>query len=151
MDSDVFVSDEMMLTKDNATELEEYVLNSINEEAKNNPDYQDCPMLEKQDYLEYCKDYVRGVQQCGCESGIVSDLIYHTQTRQFVFDYESDIGTLVEQWIDGMGLEGCAFLVQDREGNADFTLNTFFDKLAWASYEETARDLMISAGFEDEF
>lgn len=154
-DHEVYVSDSLILTKDNATKLEKYVIKTINEAAANNYEAveydEDDPDQSKWEYLQNCKSYCLDVQQGGCISGTVGDLIYHNQTREFVRKYEDDIGELVKRWIDGMGLEGCSFLVKDKEGNTDFTLKSFFDKLAWSSYEETARDLMVAAGFEEDF
>lgn len=92
--------------------------------------------LEK-DVISYVEDqgnkddqnsYVKDVLNNGCVSGIVSGLIYTSDTHAFFEEHYNDIMALVERLEDDSGL-----MVQP-EGD----IKNWY---AWLAFEETLRDL----------
>ena len=127
------------LSKDNATDLESHVISWINAEER---DPEDHPTSIKAVVLDLMKD--------GCQSFNI-ELVSTRACRDFVAKFQRDIEALVTDWIDDGGVDMISFLWSDKEGDNVFTINRLYEKLACASFEETARNLMIEVGFDEDF
>ena len=85
--------------------------------------------------LAYCeiKAFFSDLQQHGCISGMISPLIYYTDTHKFYDKHYDEIEELREQYEDNIG--------ESIKIKGD--LKNF---LAWFAFEETAYQLAIELG-----
>ena len=90
----------------------------------------DC-LEYKQDAIEHLKD----VAYHGCQSGVVSNLIYYTDTNKFYNKYQDEIHELIASSID----EG---LLDDRTLSKAFTDNNFTNWATWFAYEVNAQNIL---------
>ena len=81
-------------------------------------------------------DFFKDLQQGGCSSGMISELIYYKDTYKFFDDNYSDIMDLVAS-LNEQGLE----IDLMKDGNIKNTG-------AWLAYEETANQLGANIGIE---
>lgn len=101
--------------------------------------------LEKhvaQDILERAEDYGNGAEgylkdlfHGGCQSGMVSHLIYYHDTRNFYAQYASEIDELYEEMSEELG--------ESPKMTAPIS-----NWLAWFGYEETAHKIANELGIE---
>ncbi|MCY4130075.1 MAG: hypothetical protein OXG15_12650 [Gammaproteobacteria bacterium] len=130
------------LVKPDANSLEEAVMNWINSEAA---DYRADP---HDDGTEAIVSVASDLIQGGCASGIVGGLIYYNETNAFFDEHEEQISAVICQ---------IAQIAHESGDNAEFILKHgpgikyIKNQMAWTAFEETARSLMIEAGFEDRF
>ena len=86
----------------------------------------------------------------GCESGMVSDLIYYSDTVKFYKKHRREIHELLRETMEGTGAKSPADLFGDKwerdDPMADDTNNQ--NLLAWFGFEEAARILASKAGFD---
>jgi hypothetical protein len=76
----------------------------------------------------------------GCQSGIVSELIYYKDTCDFYEGYEEEIWDLLEEQADSFGIKNILEFIGKLNGAKDVhNLEQFQNILAWFAYEETAR------------
>ena len=85
------------------------------------------------DILEYedesaIKYYISDVLQYGCQSGIVTSLIYYYQTRNFFSKYFEEILEVAEE-------------VKEEYGINNIDLN--YNSLSWLAYEEIVQRIAI--------
>ena len=76
----------------------------------------------------------------GCQSGMVSELIYYKDTTAFYREHKKEIWRLLDELLDDTGLERTQDLLRDWDGSdrwAEETPNQ--NLLAWFGFEETAR------------
>ena len=71
------------------------------------------------------QDVIVDVLNHGCASGIVSSLIYYSQTRKFFIDNMDEIFDLYNEYIQEFG-EGLGFEID-------------FNSLSWFAFEEVTR------------
>jgi len=95
-----------------------------------------------QDALDYSDEpedqlaYIEDVQQHGCSSGIVSGLIYYSDTAKFYENHNDEIWDIVNESADSRGYSVPEFIANL---NGDFSDDaTFKNLLVWFAYEETA-------------
>lgn len=81
------------------------------------------------------KSYISDVLQHGCVSGIVSDLIYYTDTKDFYISHMDEIEELKNE-------------VEDSLGEPLGIGTPMFNWLAWFAYEETTRKIADELGLE---
>lgn len=78
----------------------------------------------------------------GCQSGMVSELIYYSDTQAFFRKHKKEINSLLSDTLDGCG---CTVdeLFGDRWETSDPMAEDINNQnlLAWFSFEETAREL----------
>jgi len=77
----------------------------------------------------------------GCQSGMVSDLIYYTDTTAFYQEHRQEIQALITELADDCG---CSIgdLLRDWDKSDPFANETTNQNLlAWFGFEETARQL----------
>ena len=77
---------------------------------------------------EEIKDYISDVLQYGCQSGIVTSLIYTSDTKNFVKTYLDECLEILDNVIQEIGKPA-------------FTIDS--NSIAWLSYEETLKDLVM--------
>lgn len=102
-------------------------------------------------YIDRCDDYdsvndllrdMEDLQQYGCQSGMITDLIYYEDTVKFYEEYKEEINELLNELIDSTGcsiqeLFGDKYDKEDPLNINDFNKNLF----AWFGFEETANKL----------
>jgi hypothetical protein len=94
-------------------------------------------------------DCLADLAQQGCQSGMVSDLIYYRDTTAFYLKHKKEIWRLLDELLDDTGLERTQDLLRDWDGSdrwAEETPNQ--NLLAWFGFEETARNLAGAAGID---
>ena len=102
---------------------------------------------------DYNGSGVRGVIedlfQGGCQSGMVSHLIYYHDTLKFYRRYRSYIGDLLSDAIENTG-GGPSEVFGEKWDNTDPLASETQNQnlLAWFGFEETARILASRAGLE---
>ena len=74
------------------------------------------------------KDYMNDVLCYGCQSGIVTSLIYTSDTKNFVKTYLEECLEILDELIQEIGKP--AFIIDS-------------NSIAWLAYEETLRDLVV--------
>ena len=82
--------------------------------------------LDHIDNYDDPQDYFKNVLQNGCQSGIVGELIYFYQTKEFFKDYCDDILHIYSVYVE----EG---LIQQEREHMDS------NGLAWVGFEEALR------------
>ena len=82
------------------------------------------------------------LQQYGCISGIINELIYYDDTTKFFDKYKEEINELLSNLIDGTGLS-MQELFGDKFDNDDPLIVDYNNKnlLAWFGFEETVNNL----------
>ena len=82
------------------------------------------------------------LQQCGCISGMINELIYYDDTTKFFDKYKEEINELLSNLIDGTGLS-MQELFGDKFDNDDPLIVDYNNKnlLAWFGFEETVNNL----------
>lgn len=99
---------------------------------------------ESVDY-ESTDDLLRSMeelQQYGCVSGMIGELIYYDDTEKFFDEYKEEINDILSNLIDGTG---CSMgeLFGDKFDNEDPLVLDYSNKnlLAWFGFEETVNNL----------
>ena len=87
--------------------------------------------------------------QYGCQSGMVSELIYYTDTTAFYKRHKEEINGLLYKMIESIG-EGPDGLFGDKWNQEDPSALQALNQnlLAWFGFEETARNLTTRLGLE---
>ena len=103
-----------------------------------NIEYGDNPELIMEDLLQH-----------GCQSGIVSELIYYCDTMKFYKRHKEEINGLLCEIAESIG-EGPSGIFGDKWDMEDpLALQEFNQNLlAWFGFEETARKLTEKLGLE---
>ena len=120
----------------NETKLEKAVRTIINEGAT--------------DYEEGVAGYMEDLTQGGCQSGMVSELIYYADTVAFYKKHKDDINTLLYNLLSDTGYKNPEDLFGDKWEKDDPLALEDMNRnlLAWFAFEETARILADRAGVE---
>lgn len=79
----------------------------------------------------------------GCQSGIVGDLIYYSDTVAFYKRYKEEINELLYTLMEETGIYAPSDLFQDKWDNEDLLGNDAYNQnlLAWFGFEETLRNI----------
>ena len=122
--------------KANATPLEQAVLQWFNEKGE---DYEDG-------WRGACRDLEMG----GCQSGIVSDLVYYADTVAFYEKHRKEINRLLGEAIEDNGWP-VHMLFGNKWNNLDPLAQEEENQnlLAWFGFEETAHNLASENGYDD--
>jgi hypothetical protein len=129
--------DKMKKIKGATTKLERVVQKTINQYAEN--------------YSEPgAKGFLEDLMQGGCQSGMVSGLIYYNDTVKFYKAHKEEINDLLKDTLDGTGCTSPAQLFGDKWDAEDIFAEEQFNQnlLAWFGFEETARRLADKNGIE---
>lgn len=86
----------------------------------------------------------------GCQSGMVSGLVYYCDTCKFCATHRRDIDALLAGAMGDAGVSGPADLFGDKWDKSDPLAREMFNQnlLAWFGFEEAARALANRAGIE---
>jgi hypothetical protein len=133
------MSEKMKLTKENIEKLKgksaltDYVLDYV---------------LEQWDDYDNKTDIFMDVLEHGCQSGIVSSLIYYDDTTKFYDNYKAEINALLYEVMQETGIYNPLELFGDKWDREDPLALDVLNKnlLAWFGFEETLR--AISSKFE---
>lgn len=95
---------------------------------------------------ESVSDFIKNILNCGCESGIVGELIYYNDTLKFYKKFQHEIMDLLSNLLRGCDcttaeLFGNKWDIYDPLASGDYNQNL----LAWFGFEETLRN--IASGF----
>ena len=131
------------LVKPGANDLEQHVIDWINDGVSEGT--YDNPKSAVLELMEY-----------GCKNGL-GNLIRTSEQREFLDKYRAHIEVIIEELIDSTGES--EFLIRggeyDRSAQKfvanDFSFDGMHERFAWIGFEETARQLMIECGYEEEF
>lgn len=74
-------------------------------------------------------DVIKDLNQGGCQSGFIGELIYYSDTSKFYDDHEEEIETLLDDM-------GCS---RDDVGGDHFNIESYKNNAAWISFETTAQ------------
>jgi hypothetical protein len=94
--------------------------------------------MNEQEYTEALDDLLSH----GCQSGMVSDLIYYKDTVKFYDDHQGEIDSMLSDLCDDLGCSP-AELFGNKWDDSDPLARDTHNKnlLAWFGFEETARTL----------
>jgi len=83
------------------------------------------------------------VLRYGCQSGIVGELIYYSDTCAFYKRYKEEINNLLYELMNGTGLYSPTELFGDKWDSEDSLVTdcTNQNLLAWFGFEETLRNI----------
>ena len=89
---------------------------------------------------EEIKGFVGDTLQHGCQSGIVSSLIYYKDTNDFFDKFENEIEDLITQNMEEQGIKTRPLFIEGLNGSAE---NQTQEKnlLCWFVFEETLREI----------
>jgi hypothetical protein len=98
---------------------------------------------------EYAKDYDSGMsgfmsdlQQGGCQSGMIGELIYYSDTTKFYKKFQSEINELLSENLASSGLTITETFGDKWDNDDPLALDTYNQNLlAWFAFEETAFQL----------
>ena len=90
---------------------------------------------------------INELMQHGCISGIVSHLIYYTDTVKFYKFHMQEIDALLKEAFDSTGIKSPSELFGDKWDDDDPLAREQHNQnlLAWFGFEETARNLGMRA------
>lgn len=108
------------LAKNSTNQLEEYVANYA---------------LDNYSTDEEIKTFFSDLFQSGCQSGMISSLIYYQDTKEFFIKYEDEINELKEEFEESTGE---TLKISGKTSNF----------LAWFGFEEMARNIANRIGLE---
>jgi len=91
--------------------------------------------------LDEVKSYLNDVSTHGGVSGMISGLIYYSDTNKFYDKYEEDIEDLLEEFKDSSGYKNRAEAISNLNGSAE-NITQEKNLLAWMGYEEVARQIL---------
>jgi hypothetical protein len=96
------------------------------------------------------KDTLRDLLEHGCQSGMVSDLIYYHDTVKFYKKHQDEIGEMLAETYHSMGCGSVEHIFGDKWNKEDPLASGQLNQnlLAWFGFEETARKLADKAGIE---
>lgn len=104
---------------------------------------------QKQKAKEEYDSYLQDVLNHGCTSGMVSDLIYYTDTEKFYKKHLDEINELLKGMLEDTGLNLLELFGDKFDRDDPLCLETHNQNLlAWFAYEETARQILEEQGIE---
>lgn len=89
------------------------------------------------------KTYIfRDVLEHGCQSGVVSELVWYSQTTAFYKKYRDEINELLSEIMSETGLYNPSDLFRNWETEDLLAIDTYNQNiLAWFGFEETLRKI----------
>ena len=95
--------------------------------------------MNEDDYTDALNDLL----EHGCQSGMVSELIYYSDTVKFYNKHRVEIDNLLAETLEDLGCDGPAGLFRDKWDKTDPLARGDLNKnlLAWFAFEEIARTL----------
>ncbi len=98
----------------------------------------------------YEESFFSDLMNHGCVSGMVSGLIYYSETTKFFTDHKDEINKMLSSTLDECGLGCPSELFGNKFDTDDFLCieTTNMNLLAWYSFEETTRSVANQLGLE---
>ena len=99
---------------------------------------------------DYFESWFEDLMQNGCVSGMVSELIYYSDTTKFYEKHQERINEMLKDLMWEIGADNLAGIFGDKFDSEDpLCLETTNQNLlAWFAFEETARSLANEIGLE---
>ena len=93
--------------------------------------------------------YAEDILQHGCQSGIVSEMVYYCDTTKFYAKHKKEIQTMLRELLSDCGCIA-AELFRDKWDSEDMFCEEQHNQnlLAWFGFEETTRELAERNGIE---
>ncbi|MDD4815522.1 MAG: hypothetical protein PHQ62_00055 [Clostridia bacterium] len=126
----------MKLTLQNIKQLKQNTDNALTKKVCNY-------VIEKwQDYDDKSNIFT-DVLKYGCQTGVVSELIYYSDTTKFFKTYREEIASLIYDLMVGTGLYSMKDLFGKKYDEADPLVSDITNQnlLAWFGFEETLRNI----------
>ena len=98
---------------------------------------------------EEINGYFEDLQRGGCQSGMVSELIYYKDTNDFFDEHEDEIEDLITSNMDMLGTETRPLFIESLNGTAE-SITQEKNLLSWFAYEETAREIYEEITIEND-
>lgn len=94
---------------------------------------------DNDDLLSHMQD----ILQHGCQSGIVNDLIYYTDTTKFYKKHKKDIMIMLKESMENIGVSSPAEIFGGKFDTDDYFIEEIQNQnlLAWYAYEETVYNI----------
>ena len=126
----------MKLTLQNIKELKQNSDNALTKKVCN------YVISNWQDYDDK-KSIFTDVLNYGCQSGVVGELIYYSDTMAFYEKYREEINELLSNLMNECGFYDLSSLFRDKWDKEDPLINdcTNQNLLAWFGFEETLRNI----------
>lgn len=86
--------------------------------------------------------FLKDVLQYGCQSGLVSSLVYYSDTNKFFDDYEDEIVDLISNIMEDMGYKTRPQFIDSLNGSAE-NITQEKNLLAWVAFEEASREVLM--------
>ena len=86
------------------------------------------------------KGFIGDLLNHGCSSGMISSLIYYTDTNAFFDRNEAEIEDLISESMKNLGIETRPLFIESLNGSAE-NIEQEKNLLSWFAFEETARQL----------
>lgn len=87
-------------------------------------------------------DYLKEVSEHGCSSGIVSGLIYYTDTTKFYQAHKAEIWEQLSEDAENVGESVLSYMANSRWGADIDDPDVFENQLAWYGYEAACQRLL---------
>jgi hypothetical protein len=98
---------------------------------------------------DYRQDYITDVLKHGCQSGVVSSLIYYNDTADFYNKYSDDIYNLLYADMQDFGYQSIPEMIASLNGAKDVGSDEQYKNLlAWYGYERTIQDIHDTLNME---
>lgn len=82
--------------------------------------------------------HIQDIQYGGCSSGVVSDLIYYSDTLEFFKQYKRFINAMLVEYMDNSGSSNPADILKDWDKSDPLAMDTSNQNLlAWFGFEMT--------------
>jgi hypothetical protein len=95
--------------------------------------------LEGREYANGWRGALADLQQGGCQSGMVSHLVYYKDTLTFYKQYSEEINDLLKDCLSNYGFKHPKQLLKDWDSHDPLGQDTHNKNLlAWFAFEETA-------------
>lgn len=122
-----FTKGNLKALKAEGTKLEKKVINVLLDQGTN----------------EEIESYMKDVLHHGCQSGIVGELIYYSDTVEFFNKYKREINSILVNTMDELGAESPSEIFRDWDNEDPLAEDSHNQNLlAWFGFEETVRMLV---------
>lgn len=109
-------------------------------------------MLEEyaEDYDGNLEEFLNDLFHGGCQSGLISELIYYKDTTSFYQRHKKEIGRLLADTLEETGFKSPSELFGDKWNTEDPLAQEDMNQnlLTWFAFEETARKLAYRIGYQ---
>src|SRR5690606_28464517 len=106
-------------------------------------------LLDKLADYDNAQSLFGDIYRHGCQSGMVSELVYYNQTTSFYDEHHDEIWDLLTEQADQLGEPNALAMIGNFNGAKNVgSDDQFKNLLAWYAYEETTRTIADIIGIE---